>query len=101
MANITPEEVARVGRLARLQLTEAEIQEYTPQVDAILGYFQQLQKLDTADVPPTSHAIAMTNVLRADATRPSLPVEDVVGNAPDAHIGLFIVPRIVGDAPDA
>jgi aspartyl-tRNA(Asn)/glutamyl-tRNA(Gln) amidotransferase subunit C len=101
MANITPKEVARVGLLARLQLTEAEIDEYTPQIDAILGYFQQLQKLDTSEVPPTSHAIAMTNVLRADAPRPSLPVEEVVANAPDSQDGLFIVPRIVGDAPDA
>ena len=65
MANITPEEVARVGLLARLRLTDEEIREYTPQIDAILGYFQQLQKLDTSEVPATSHAIAMTNVLRA------------------------------------
>jgi aspartyl-tRNA(Asn)/glutamyl-tRNA(Gln) amidotransferase subunit C len=100
MANITPEEVSRVGLLARLRLTEAEIQEYTPQIDAILGYFQQLQTLDTSDVPPTSHAIAMTNVLRADSPRPSLPVDEVVANAPDTQDGLFIVPRIVGDAPD-
>ncbi|MBW3624891.1 MAG: Asp-tRNA(Asn)/Glu-tRNA(Gln) amidotransferase subunit GatC, partial [Armatimonadetes bacterium] len=69
-------------------------------INQILGHFQQLQNLDTSDVPPTSHAILMTNVWREDESRPSLPTEEVVANAPDADDGLFIVPRIVGEAPD-
>ena len=100
MANITPEEIKHVALLARLQLTEEEVAEYTPQIDRILGHFQRLQALDTSDVPPTSHAIRMTNVWREDVSRPSLPNEEVVANAPDAKGGLFIVPRIVGEAPD-
>jgi aspartyl-tRNA(Asn)/glutamyl-tRNA(Gln) amidotransferase subunit C len=83
-----------------LRLTEEEIARYTPQIDQILGYFQQLQKLDTSNVPPTSHAIQLTNVWREDHSRPSLPTEEAVANAPESRDGLFIVPRIVGDAPD-
>ena len=101
MANITLEEVAHIALLARLQLTDEEIAEYTPQIDRLLGYFRQLQNLDTTGVPTTSHAIEMTNVWREDAARPSLPVEEVVANAPEARDGLFVVPLIVGDAPDA
>lgn len=100
MANITPEEIKQIALLARLQLTEDEVEEFTPQIDQILGHFQRLQALDTADVPPTSHAIGMTNVWREDRSRPSLPTPEVVANAPDAEDGLFIVPRIVGEAPD-
>ena len=101
MPNITPEEVAHVALLARLQLTEEEIAHFTPQLDQILGHFRQLQQLDTSDVPPTSHAIQMANVWREDRPRPSLPVEEVVAGAPESHDGLFVVPRIVGEAPDA
>ena len=79
----------------------AEVAEFTPQIDQILGHFLQLQALDTEGVPPTSHAIAMTNVWREDVSRPSLPTAEVVANAPDANDGLFLVPRIVGEAPDA
>src|SRR5690349_4720489 len=100
MANITPAEIRHIALLARLQLTEEEVERFTPQIGQILGHFEQLQALDTSDVPPTSHAIRMTNVWREDVARPSLPVEDVVANAPDADGGLFIVPRIVGEAPD-
>ncbi len=100
MANITLEEVAHVALLARLQLTDEEIAHFTPQIDQILGHFLRLQALDTTDVPATSHAIGMTNVFRDDVARPSLSTEEVVANAPDAENGLFIVPRIVGDAPD-
>ena len=101
MSNITPEEIRRLALLARLQLTEAEVAEFTPQIDQILSHFLQLQTLDTEGVPPTSHAIAMTNVWREDVSRPSLPTAEVVANAPDANDGLFLVPRIVGEAPDA
>jgi aspartyl-tRNA(Asn)/glutamyl-tRNA(Gln) amidotransferase subunit C len=100
MANITPDEVAHIALLGRLQLTEEEVEHYTPQIDQILGYFRQLQKLDTSDIPPTSHAIQLTNVWREDRSRPSLAADEAVANAPEARDGLFIVPRIVGDAPD-
>lgn len=101
MANITPEEIERIALLARLRLTPEEVTHFTPQIDEILGYFQQLQALDTTDIPVTSHAIQMTNVWREDVARPSLTPEEVTANAPDADEGLFIVPRIVGEAPGA
>ena len=95
MANITSEEVARIGVLARLQLTDDEIEHFTPQLDEILGYFQQLQGLDTDGVPVTSHSVHLVNVWREDAARPSLTPDEAVAGAPESHDGLFIVPTIV------
>lgn len=95
MANITRDEVARVGILARLELTPEEIERFTGQLDSILGHFAQLQAVDTQDVPATSHAIALSNVLREDVVRPSMPREDLLANAPEARDGCFVVPRIV------
>lgn len=95
MANITREEVARVGVLARLDLAPEEIDYFTPQLDSLLGHFRKLQTVDTEGVPPTSHAIELSNVLREDEVRPSLPREDLLAAAPEARDGVFVVPRIV------
>ena len=101
MAQITPEEVRHIALLGRLQLTDEEVAHFTPQLNQILDHFQQLQGIDTTDVELTTHAIQMTNVWREDESRPSLPVDEVVANAPEANGGLFIVPRIVGESPNA
>jgi aspartyl-tRNA(Asn)/glutamyl-tRNA(Gln) amidotransferase subunit C len=92
---ITEEEVAHVAYLARLELTEEERKLFTTQLDSILGHFRRLQELDTEGVPPTSHAINMENVLRDDVVTESLPVEDVLANAPHRDGDFFLVPRIV------
>ena len=92
---LTLDEVARVAFLARLELSDAEKQRLTTDLNTILDQFARLQELDTAGVPPTSHSLPLQNVFREDAVRPSLPREAAVANAPDKRDGNFIVPQIV------
>lgn len=92
---LTEDEVAHVAYLARLELTPEERKLFTVQLDSILAHFRHLQELDTTSVPPTSHAISMQNVLRDDEVTQSLPVEDVLANAPERDDSFFVVPRIV------
>ncbi len=95
MALITREEVLHVASLARLALTEAEVDRLQYELGRILGYFEQLQRLDTEEVPTTSHVLPMTNVFREDEARESLPQAEVTANAPDQVEGFFRVPRIL------
>lgn len=97
MAKITREEVAYVARLARLELGEDEQERLTTQLDAILGYMDTLNTLDTTGVEPTTTVIPMRAVLREDAVRPSLDREDALANAPDREDMFFRVPRIIED----
>lgn len=92
---ITKEEVQHVALLARLNLSEAEVDEYTGQLNNILGYAQMLNQLDTDDVIPTAHAVELYNVLREDEVRPSMDQHQALQNAPAADKGFFRVPRIV------
>ncbi len=97
MAKITREQVEHVARLARLELTADERARMTAQLDAILGYMDALNALDTSDVEPTTTVIPMASVMRDDAVRPSLDREDVLANAPDREGPFFRVPRIIED----
>ncbi len=81
--------------LARLELTALETEEYTRQLNSILDYATMLEKLDTANVMPTAHAVPLYNVMRQDVVKPSMKVEKVLANAPDAENGFFRVPKIV------
>ena len=92
---ISIEEVDHVARLARLDLSAADKERMRSELDKILGYIDKLRALDTRDVEPTSHAVPITNVMRDDVERPSLPVEDMLANAPDRHREMFRVPRII------
>lgn len=92
---ITREDVEHVALLARLALTEQEIQDYTEQLDSILEYAAMLDRLDTEDVEPTAHAVPLHNVLREDEVRPSFAQEKALKNAPEAEDGFFKVPKIV------
>jgi len=92
---LSREEVEHVALLARLDLTAEETTRYTDELNQILGHFEKLNELDTTDVPPTSHVIPMTNVLRPDVVQPSLPVAEVLANAPEATDEAFRVPRVV------
>jgi aspartyl-tRNA(Asn)/glutamyl-tRNA(Gln) amidotransferase subunit C len=76
------EEVLHIARLARIALTEAEIDRLGEQLSNILANFEVLQKVDTTGVPPTAQSIDLQSVLRDDVVEPSLPVEDVLANAP-------------------
>jgi aspartyl-tRNA(Asn)/glutamyl-tRNA(Gln) amidotransferase subunit C len=96
---ITRAEVEHVARLARLALTDAEIDALTDELGGILERAAQVSALDIADVPPTSHPLPLVNVLRADEVRESLPRDEVLDAAPSAEDGRFRVPRILGEAP--
>ncbi len=88
-------DVEHVARLARLDLSAAEKERMRTELDGILAYIDKLRALDTRDVPPTSHAVPVTNVMRDDEERPSLPQEEMLANAPDPHRDLFRVPKII------
>jgi aspartyl-tRNA(Asn)/glutamyl-tRNA(Gln) amidotransferase subunit C len=92
---LTPEEVEHVALLGRLKLTEEERERFTTQLNSILEYFEQLQQIDTTGVPPMSHAVAVTNVLREDEPQPSLTPEEALRNAPDREEDYFRVPRVI------
>ena len=92
---ITLADVEHVARLARLALGDAEKAQMRSQLEAILGYVEQLRRVDTAGVEPTAHVLPLVNVMRDDEVRPSYPVEAMLANAPDAEDGQFRVPRIL------
>jgi len=88
-------DVEHVARLARLGLSEEEKKLFSQQLSAILDYADNLKKLDTKDVPPTSHAIPMKNVFREDKVIPCENVEEILANAPEEEEHMFRVPRIL------
>jgi aspartyl-tRNA(Asn)/glutamyl-tRNA(Gln) amidotransferase subunit C len=98
-AEISRDDVAHVARLARLAVTEEEIELFTGQLGAVLEYADAIRRLDTADIPPTAHPLPLQNVLRPDVVRPCLDRDEVLAVAPVAEDGRFRVPRILGDAP--
>ena len=94
---ITREEVANLARLARLALEPAELDHLAGQLDVILGAVAQVSQVAAADIPPTSHALPLTNVFRADEPVPSLGAEAALAAAPAAEQQRFRVPRILGE----
>lgn len=90
--------VDHVARLARLDLTEDERERMQAELTQILGHAERIQELDLDGVPPTSHSLPLSNVLRPDVVTPSLPIEEALANAPEAEDGRFRVPRIIEDA---
>jgi aspartyl-tRNA(Asn)/glutamyl-tRNA(Gln) amidotransferase subunit C len=89
---ISREEVLHVAKLAELALTDAEIEQLTGELGKILDAVGIVAELDLADVRPTSHPLDLVNVWDEDDPRESLPLEDVLANAPEAEVGLFRVP---------
>jgi aspartyl-tRNA(Asn)/glutamyl-tRNA(Gln) amidotransferase subunit C len=89
---ITREDVLHVAQLARLALTEEEIERFGEQLNAILTAVGKVSELDLADVPPTSHPLDLVNVFAPDEPRPSLPVEEALANAPEREGDFFRVP---------
>ena len=94
---LTTEDVASLARLARIELTEAELEVLAPQLDVILESVARVSEVAAQDIPPTSHALPLTNVFREDELRPSLPREQVLAGAPAAEKMRFRVPRILGE----
>lgn len=96
---ITRDDVAHVARLARLQLTDDELERFTDQLAAVLDHAQDVEALDVADVAPMTHPYPLVNVVRDDVERPCLDRDEVLGQAPAVQDGQFRVPPILGEAP--
>ncbi len=96
-SKLTRDEVLRVAELARLELSDAEVELFTRQLDEILGYAQQVQDVETTGVSPTSHALAVEGAWRDDERVPSLDLDASLANAPSADraAGLFKVPKVL------
>ncbi len=92
---ISKEEVEHVAYLARLHFSDEEKEKFTTQLNKILEYMAQLDKLDTSQIEPTFHALAQINVFREDLVRPSISQEQSISNAPDRDRGFFRVPKII------
>jgi len=98
---LSREQVLHVARLARLELSEDEVERFAGELSKVLDHIEKIAELgDLADVPPTSHVVNVENVLRADEPRPSLPRELALAQAPDAALGGFRVPSpAAGEEP--
>jgi aspartyl-tRNA(Asn)/glutamyl-tRNA(Gln) amidotransferase subunit C len=94
---LTAADVGRLAELARISLTPEELAHLAPQLEVILESVAQVAQVAAADVPPTSHALPLTNVFRPDVVAASLPVEVVLASAPAAEDDRFRVPRILGE----
>ena len=92
---ISRDDVIHVARLARLALTDAELETMREQLNAILSHIDALKAVDTTGIEPTSHAVPQFNVMREDEPRPCFPVEEMLANAPDRVDNFFRVPRII------
>jgi aspartyl-tRNA(Asn)/glutamyl-tRNA(Gln) amidotransferase subunit C len=93
---LTTDAVAKVARLARLDLTAAQLDRATEQLDSMLGHFADIDALDLADVEPLNQAYPLVNVLRDDLARPCLDRDEVLAAAPRVEDGRFWVPPIIG-----
>jgi aspartyl-tRNA(Asn)/glutamyl-tRNA(Gln) amidotransferase subunit C len=98
-ARISRADVVHVATLARLELTEEELDRYVDQLGAVLDHAADVAALDTSGVPPTAHPLPIQNVLREDVVGPSLDRDEVLREAPDSDGVRFRVPRILGEEP--
>ncbi|NLF02453.1 MAG: Asp-tRNA(Asn)/Glu-tRNA(Gln) amidotransferase subunit GatC [Anaerolineales bacterium] len=92
---LSREEVEHIAELARLGLTEEEMELYREQLSVVLEYMEQLHALDTQAIEPTATVLPLRSVMRPDEVRPSLPRDDLLGNAPDPQEGCFGVPAVM------
>jgi aspartyl-tRNA(Asn)/glutamyl-tRNA(Gln) amidotransferase subunit C len=93
------EDVAHVAKLARLTLSDDELDQFTQQLSQVLEHANDMSSLDLENVVPTTHPFGLVNVVRDDVVRPSLDRDEVLAMAPDSEDGRFAVPRIIGEAP--
>jgi len=95
--SLTADDVQKIAHLARLELTAAEVDQYREQLSAILDYAARLNELDLAEIPPTAHAVTQQNIWRADEADPSLPIDEVLANAPQQADNQFVVQAVLDD----
>ncbi|MFY9783237.1 MAG: Asp-tRNA(Asn)/Glu-tRNA(Gln) amidotransferase subunit GatC [Acidimicrobiales bacterium] len=98
-SSLRREDVAKVAKLARLTLSDAELDMFTEQLGQVLEHAQDIEALDLNDVVATAHPFDLINVVREDELRACLSRDEVLAMAPDAEDGRFAVPRIMGEAP--
>jgi len=94
-------QVRKVAKLSRLELTEAEVEEFTGQLSAILDYVEKMNELDTDNIEPLAHCLPISNVFRRDCVKESLGTEKTLGNAPQRDGEFFKVPKILDDSSGA
>ena len=94
-------QVRKVAKLARLELTDAEVQEFTGQLSAILEYVEKMNELDTGNVEPLAHCLPVSNVFRKDCVKESLGTEKALANAPQRDGEFFKVPKILDESSGA
>lgn len=99
MSAISRDEVARLAKLARLALTDTELDSFAGQLDAILGYVSQVQAVDVTDVQPTGNPLKDVNVFRPDVVQLCLTAQEALDQAPASADDRFAVPRILGEEP--
>lgn len=99
MASLSREEVAHVAKLARLELTDEQLDVFTPQLAAILDHAADVEALRLDEVPPTAHPYPLANVWRPDVARDAGIREAVLDQAPATEDGMFRVPPVLGEAP--
>jgi aspartyl-tRNA(Asn)/glutamyl-tRNA(Gln) amidotransferase subunit C len=97
MPDITREEVAHLADLARIDLSDAELDHLAPQLAVILDSIKSISEVAADDIPPTSHPMPLTNVFRDDVQRPGLTAEEALAGAPEVEQQRFAVPRILGE----
>jgi aspartyl-tRNA(Asn)/glutamyl-tRNA(Gln) amidotransferase subunit C len=93
---VTIQDVEYIAKLAKLEYTDKEKEKFTKQFNTILEYIDKLNELNTDDVEPLSHVIELSNVMREDEVKPSLPVGEVLKNAPSKTGSFFKVPKVIG-----
>ena len=98
---ITLDDVRHVAKLARLALTEPQLQRVTAQLESILEYVAKISQVDISGVEPMAHAVPLANVLREDEVHPALPVDKVLSNAPQTDGPFFRVPKVIGGDEDS
>lgn len=95
---IDQQQVRKVAKLARLEMTDDEVAKLSPELSAILEYIEKLSELDTENVEPLAHCLPVHNVFRQDIPTPSLDVEQALANAPQRADDYFKVPKVLDDA---
>ena len=95
--SISLEEVRHVAKLARLELTEADLMDLQSKLNPLLEYFGEIQQIDASSIVPQSHAVALQNVWAQDVVRPGLTRDEALANAATTKAGIFVVPTIIED----
>jgi len=97
---ITSEQVRHVAKLARLALDEQQLAKHATQLESILAYVAKIQEVDVSGIEPIAHALPLVNVLRDDEPGPTLPLEQVLRNAPETDGPFFKVPKVIGGSDE-